>query len=501
MRKTVNRPLVLLLITTMVMSLCSCGKQAASFSKDDFNTYENTIKRQFSFSETIDSELAQYKEEAMSGFHEYLSVQSIDYGYDELFDYEKAMVGVEADHTVAVHAYSALDNSGVLTKEHLFEIVRKNNAEYLEKSTSIIKDIDDDEFLLRICEIVVDTTKDLLISFPNIDKGRVYCNLGNLKIIEKTSALDFAAVEPGMVLHINRNTAGMTSLFTSSNMYSVLLHETMHILQYGCLCEQIEGCTRRCGLAHAYSEWDQDYADWIWLAEGSAERMACLYSNVEPMTYKNLVNYIRSLDLATVLKENVPANYVETLYFYDDAGELFSLFGADTEEEKREIYQMIYSLEIMQSEPDDVKDAYYRIYGVQWTEDIRDEVNIKIKRPIIQTLTKVFFENLTSAISDHKVSKNDVMFLLNLYESTINEHLRLENEEYDSYNADFNIWYKSIQEGFFSCLENISKEEYMAFEADIGENKINASMIWLDKDKQDFLIEKFESNFCRYKFK
>ena len=499
-RRILKRIVSLLIIASVLLTLAACRKEP-TFSMNDFNKHENTVTTTFSFTSDDSSETLAYDSAKLDDFKNTLASYSVDYGYDELFNYEQAISRIQVDCTVDEHQFSALDSSGKLTKEHLFEIVRQNNTAYLTGMTSLIKDVND-ELLLRICEIVVDTINDTLSSYPDIDKARVYCNLGNLKVIEKKSALDFAAVEPGMVLHINSTTSSMAGLFTGSNMYSVLVHEAMHIIQYGCECEEIEGCTRRCGLAHAYSEttMEQDYSDWIWLAEGSAERMASLYANVEPMTYTNMVNYILSLDLATMLDSSAPANYVETLYFYNDSDKLFSLFGASTDEQKQEIYKMIYSLEIMQMEPTDVKEAYQRVYGQEWTDEIRDDLNNRVKRPIVQTLTKVFFSKLADAICHNNFTKNDFLFLINLYESTINYHLRLNKSEYDQYNADFVVWYGSMRNDLFACIENVSTGDYEQYAASDGSAMIFAGMKWLDQEKRDFLIAKFESNKCDYKF-
>lgn len=499
-RRILKRIVVLLIIASVLLALAAC-RQEPTFSMNDFNKHENTVTTTFSFAADDSSEDLAYDSTKLEAFKNTLSSHSVEYGYDELFNYDQAISRIQVDCTVSEHQFSALNSNGKLTKEHLLEIVRQNNAAYLTGTTSLIKDVDD-ELLLRVCEIIVDAVNDTLSKYPDIDKTRVYCNLGNLKIVEKKAALDFAAVEPGMVLHINSTMSSMAGLLTGSNMYSVLVHEAMHIIQYGCECEEIDGCTRRCGLAYAYSETtkDQDYSDWIWLAEGSAERLASLYANVEPMTYANMVNYILSLDLATMLDPSVPANYVETLYFYNDLGKLFSLFDAETDEQKQEIYQMIYSLEIMQMEPADVKEAYQRIYGQEWTNEVRDDLNNRVKRPIVQTLTKVFFVKLADAICNNNLSKNDFLFLLNLYESTINYHLRLDKSEYDQYNADFIVWYESVRNDLFACIENVSADDYEQYSASDGTAKIFAGMKWLDQEKRDFLIAKFESNKCDYKF-
>ena len=494
-----KRIFLLILVLLMIISFCGC-RDKIEFSIDDLDTNKNTIVSTFAFNSNDDSAKALLKNDKVKSFQEMLSTTSVEYGYKELFNYQKAISGMLVDHSVVEHKYSALNDKGALTKEFLFDIVRKNNVEYLDKQTSLLGDIDDDNFLMRICEIIVDTTNDFLEQYPDIDKDRVYCNLGNLKIIEKKSALDFAAVEPGMILHVNRNTAQMVDLMTSSNMYSVLVHETMHILQYGCECELYNGCQRRCGIAHSYPDTKQDYSDWVWLAEGSAERLASLYSNVEPMTYKTLVNYILTLDLATMFQPDVPANYVETICFYPDVEKLFSLFNANTEEEKQEVYHMIYSLEMMQNEPNDVKQAYKANYGTEWSDEIRDDLNNKVKRPIVITLTKNFYINLTNVIAENEVSVNDILFLMNLFDSTIDYHLRLGLSEYDSYNAEFKVWYKSVQTEFMALFENITIEDYKEYNAKLNETTINAKLGWLDSNKRKFLVEKFEDNVCEYKF-
>lgn len=162
----------------------------------------------------------------------------MEYGYEELFDYEKAMEGITVDHTVVSHTYSALDENGQLTKEHLYEIVKRNNEVYLGDANAVIKKVDD-EIVLQIC-----------------------------------------------------------------------------------------------GIAHTYPGNGQDYSDLVWMGEGSAERMTSLYTGTAPMTYYNHVNYILTFDLATMLRDEVPANYMESVYFYDDVEKLFWAFDAKSEEEK-----------------------------------------------------------------------------------------------------------------------------------------------------------------------
>lgn len=489
----------LILTAALAMALCSCKQhQTGTFSMEDFAANTGGKSRAYTFSAPANDKLL-YDAGQLDDFQNSLRALSVDYGYEELFDCEKGIEGICVDHSAAVHQYSALDEGGYLTKEHLLALVKENNAAYLQDGAGFARAIEDDELLLRICEIIVDTVRDMLEEYPDIDRNRVFCNLGNLKILERPGALNFAAVEPDMVLHVNRNTANLASLTSSGTMYNVLLHESMHILQYGCSCERIAGCTRRCGYAHYYPEWEQNYADLVWLAEGSAERMACLYANTEPMTYQTLVNYIRSLDLSVVLRDELDAHCVETLSFYADTDRLFAAFGAREDGARQEIYQMLYALEIVQSAPADVKQAYEKYYGCEWSEEVRVEVNKQLRRPVVMTLTKCFYNSISQAVQQHDLTKNDVMFLVNLFESAINAHLCMDDPRYDEYNTAFVPWYTALRENFFSCLENISLKDYISYHACVEETTVNAGLDWLTPDKKDFLLEVFEANLCDYK--
>lgn len=495
-----KRLIASILVVVIMYTLCSCGSKN-KLVLSEFKPKEDTGNTVYAFAETEEAVALAYNTEKIQEFQTAIKAEPVEYGYEELFDYEKAIKGMRVEHSVAEHKYSALDSAGMLTKEHLCEAVIENNEVYLENVVkSVVKEVDE-TLILQICEIIVDVVNYMLETYPDIDKDRVYCNLGNLKIVEKVSALNYGAVEPGMVLHINRSTAALLKNKDNASMYNVIVHETMHILQFGCACEQIEGCERRFGPSHAYDDWEQEYADWTWLGEGSAERMACLYMETEPMTYFNHINYILTFDLVNVLRDEIPANYIESLYFYDDLDKLFVAFDAQTEEEKQEVYKAIYSLELMQMEPADITEAYEKFYGVTWTEEVSGDVFNKVKRPILKTVTKKFFDNLADAIMTKEISKNDLLFLMNLYESTMNQHLRLEDAKYDQYNEEFVIWYKQYREMLFDALENLSLEEYMTYVVGEGESAINATLAWVPKEKQKLLLEKYEDNTCRYMLK
>ncbi len=80
-------------------------------------------------------------------------------------------------------------------------------------------------------------------------------------------------------------------------------------------------------------------------------------------------------------------------------GTKFDLFGCENDKEREEIYHLMYALEIMQMQPDDVKTAYKDIYGIEWSDTVEDDVVNKVKRPVVMTLTKNFYRDLAEAVT------------------------------------------------------------------------------------------------------
>lgn len=196
----------------------------------------------------------------------------------------------------------------------------------------------------------------------------------------------------------------------------------------------------------------------------------------------------------------MPANYAETVNFYCDPDMLFDLFDCETEQDKEEIYHLIYGLEMMQMQPEDVKKAYKENYGIELSGSVADEFNNTIKRPIIKTLTKSFYRTIAQTLADETLTKNDLLFLLNIFDSTVNYHVCFDQQEKDIYNEELAEWYRQTRNEFFDCILNVGIDDYVAYQAESDGALINAGMQWLAPDKQAFLTDKYETLDKSFKF-
>jgi len=129
LKEGVFKKLAVGIMLSVLLSAAACGS-GIEFAPDSFKPSgtkaETKAEECYSFAEES-TEPVVYDAEKLAELKKMLMNYSVEYGYEELFDYEKATEGISVDHTVESHQYSALDVAGKLTKEHLCEIVQENN--------------------------------------------------------------------------------------------------------------------------------------------------------------------------------------------------------------------------------------------------------------------------------------------------------------------------------------------------------------------------------------
>lgn len=98
--------------------------------------------------------------------------------------------------------------------------------------------------------------------------------------------LSYAEVSKDMVLSISKNnTEIVLNMKDENGLRNVLVHETMHIIQLGCECEDIDHCERRAGISVYWDGFTLNTTDWTWFVEGSAERNMCNLTGEDATTY------------------------------------------------------------------------------------------------------------------------------------------------------------------------------------------------------------------------
>ena len=492
----------LLLCLLMVLSTFA-GCSSSGFKSSNANLEFSSKQKEYkvSFLDNDSAETIKLNRNSVERFNKLVSSISLSYKYSDLYGVNECYDRIFTKCTVTKHEHSALDKNGQLTAEHLRDIVKQNNKQFYEENNQVndfYKEADD-EFLLSLCQLIIDTVSEVKKLYPDMDYDRVYCNLANLKVFYKTGSLNFAAVTPEMNLELGDAMLRSATLFYGDkSVRNTIVHETMHMIQLGCSCEGIEHCTRRAGITYRWDDVELQGNDWAWFFEGSAEKNMALLTGEEAMTYQLMINYLQSVNLATFLNSNIPAYYAETISFYNDPYKLFNLFHVSSKKEITEIANLMEAIQIIQYLPDEFKDAYKSKYGIDLSDDKEiDKVKYSLKPAVCLTLSKAFYKNLAIALAEGKnITQNDLFYLIRIFEAAMDYHLSYSNTERYEINKPFLEKYKEIRSAFFSTLKEngatIDENNYLAYEMFAEKNVANASFRWLDKGKKEFLLERTE---------
>lgn len=494
-KQTIKSIVAYFLLMTILLSLCGCGKD--TYSMPNLNVKLQGRTNTFSYSAQPSNTL-QFSAQNADQLLKDIAAMKVEYPYSYLYELDAVKEYLNFDASVQTHKYNALDENGKLDASHLAQVVAQNNQIFLADKPFGFEKVED-AYVQKLCGFIVEIIDAMHNKYPEIDWQRVYCNLGNLKILYDVGMLSYAQVSSDLVLSISQNNTGIMLNLKGEDAFSrVMTHEIMHIIQIGCACEKIPGCSRRAGIALFLDEFTLNTTDWTWFVEGSAERNMCNLTGGEAMTYQYKMDYICSMTMSTLLRDCVKADTMETICFYDDPQLLFDAFGCQTQDQKDEILNLMITLQILQMQPASFYEAYKSATGedLQADEDKQNQFSYALKPSVCITLAKEFYENLIHFLKENTLSCNDLFFLINLFEGHLNQHLTYSNPDKAEINQPFISAYNTMRSAFFAVLERENSELDMTvlyLDYNIiasGEDLLNAELDMLPAEKRIFLAER-----------
>ena len=424
-----------------------------------------------------------------------VDAQKAEFPYADLYELDQIRARLDFDATVQTHARDGR-NAGQPDSAHLTALVKANNEAYLATEPFGFQAVEED-YLRELCDFIVVTTREMMRLYPDLDWDRVWCNLGDLKILYNTGMLSFAQVNEEMILSISKNNTQIVLTLKGENSFSqVLVHELMHIIQLGCRCESIENCRRRAGISIYWEDFPLNSGDWTWLVEGSAERHMCKLTGGPAVSYQYKIDYICSFTMALLLRSEVAADTMENLCFQDDPEALFAAFGCQTPEERDQVILLMTTMNVLQMQPDAFYRAYEKAYGVnpKSDEDAMNQISYSLKPAVCITLTKEFYVNLVAFLRENEMPENDIYCLLRLFEGHLNQHLGYNVESRAQINAPFFEAYRAMRAEFLAVLSRETGIDmtagYESFNLSAGENAIFGDFSYLPEEKRQFLLER-----------
>lgn len=471
--------------------------QSTSYSDSGYRLNKGS---QFSFATEDNSPTVTISEEAREKLLSYMDSIKIEYVYEELYDTDNAYKRMTSSDYVTKHKYNALDNSGKLTVEHLAEIVKANNALFFESvddtKKAFFENVEDDK-LDEICAVIIESIEKLLDLYPDIDKDRVYCNFGYLKVLYTKAGMSFAAIDQEGILKINRNIMKTAVLLQGdgNEEKDILIHEAMHLVQRGCQCENIPHCTQRVGISKLYDDDRYNSAYFVPLFEGSAEKSMSNITGDKESTYTTYIGYIDSLDLCAAIDPELYPTYFESISFYDKPQMLFDAFHCNSKEDEYDAMKVLMTINYFQNMPEEWMKDINQKYGLDTSdEEILTVYHRTIKPDIVLAISKLYYQNLINCLFDSEVTQNDLLFLIAILEARIDKHLTVHDPERDKYNDRFLTTYTEIRKTLFDV---ISDENGINFEKIYNTYKIvsdkdgnvNASLLYMTEENKAFLIK------------
>ncbi len=441
-------------------------------------------------------------------FMNYIDSIKVTYPDEELYEIDNALSKYNnLNFTTSNHTGDILKGSK-LDAQELMNIILKNNKDYMESEkqkiggSPLYKELKQKD-LLEICKIIADTVN------YHIDKGlididKVSCNLALLKIF-KDAAPDMAYVTKDNCFIINPDMIDVLQIMNPRiDAYrNTIVHEVMHIFQDACIdFQNINDFEMNYGPGYSWTSLKMNPLMYDWFVEAAAEKNGNNYTGQEPSTYHQMLGYLESMSLVTILDDNTKVNQTERITFQSKLDPLFQQFNSETEEQKKELLKMMFAIDILQTDTQDFVKAYEEKYNVKLNEESLNTYKHTIKGSICTTLTKQFYANLAEQLKSKSINMQDVFFLITLYENDLYSHLKYTQEERFGYSEEFLKLYIEIQDHFFSVISKSNDfnasdllDNYNNYGMTLminGNKYPNYNLNWLPQDKKNYILSREE---------
>lgn len=436
----------------------------------------------------------------------YADIYNTDYAQEVLEQYAEAISTQENAHADLIAPIEQLPSS-----ELIANTIQNNSREFLKTHSGYYQL--DYEYITLLSDILKTVLEKYYDTWSQEDLTRIYCMLNDIAAVGIDSA-DFtindlktlynARVTDEGVIMLDLNQ--MEALCGDNILERTLSHEIIHIFQRMCTEHKINGLTQ-IGSSQYIEAFDGtariNSLHYQWLYEACAERMSMdLYGANTPLVYKNMVGYLNTLNLITLIRPEYSSDSIEVSQLSVDSDSVYRLFGADTPEEKEEIAHMLFSICYIQNDREDFVAVYKEKYGS--ISDQETTVKRIMKQSVIKTMTKHFYKNLAERIANSEVTLEDAFYLINVFEAALNLHLVYDDESRYDLNQEPVEFYLTVQNRFFEAVasgSNLTFENLvdafnqfaLVIETD-GSYQRNCSFAWLSEKEKAFIGQVLTTN-------
>ena len=399
------------------------------------------------------------------------TLQSSDYSYDmsEYFGLDHALTKYNSTTVNKSTESNLLDSNGNIDANKLFQIVKENNADSMNGKKNSINAFYtelDSSTIQQICDLIAETANSELNS---TSRQKLANTLTKLTVFQRTGTAANAYISNNLTFVYNptmtQNYANVKEIEgedPQTIVLSVLKHEIFHLFQYATNdLEDSNGIESGiCRMYNAPGEEQTVPVDSLWYSwalEGSAELGMSNHLDIEPGTYAKKISYIRSYNLSRFNELSSHDQSLENAIFNQNLEGLYDELNLTDENEQQEFLKYMYAVEITQTDPDDFWDYYTSQTGITPTEAEKTGIRMDIRTDAVKYLTGNFYQNLTDAIYEGKISDlNTVFYLMRTWELDAYGHLEYTKTNSLEHATDFIVWQQGIQQELFTAIADSS---------------------------------------------
>jgi len=337
----------------------------------------------------------------------------------------------------------------------LLPIVKKNTANIIKRDSyySALPDAT----VEKIVKCVTTTINYNLPKNPYINLNVLDYNLKNLSVARADEPSGYAVYnqkDRTLCLIVDE------SELSESEFIETITHEANHLLQNSSTTLE-DFVEYNVGICYKFKDVAINSLFWTWYVEGAAQIGSLTQNNIptaDSFVYCDNVYFINSLNNALALNSN-DVYAITHVTSSNDLNDFLELFDCQTEEEKREILNLMVTINLyMDSYDTTISDGFFE------KTKLLDDINIKKKllNPIVNSMTKIFYKNLAEKLKDSTVKLKDVFSLISVFETQLSSVSRYNSEENIPFLGDFFKQYLNIQNQFFGTLAgqlNLTEQE------------------------------------------
>lgn len=478
----------------------------SSKSSIDTATEHQTEERIYSTLDEIENVLSSKAIISDSGINNLsINLENFDiaYQYEDMYDFDQAdKMSSTLNEDAFSHKSDIIGSDMYVSSNELYNQVKINNKDYLESSKKqgnilFVKELDDD-LIRKACDIIAETINKDLQTNKYLRINELSCVLGDLKIFKQSIPKDDAHVDQDNCLCIspetNRLTAISEGLSLDEMFKRIIEHETHHLEQEECICNDEEDSWTM-GFCTEYNNLNVNSMFWKWYIEASAENLVCAKNGVSSIYYKNLVGYLRSMDLATILNPNNGVNEVTKASVSKDINHLYNAFSCSNDFDRQNINKMMYTTEIMQLDDSDFYEANPSL-DFETSSSERLDFQDRIKPSICATYAKSFYSDLVNQLASNDVSIKDVFYLIRIIEGDATYHMYLDEDSKRHYADEYINKACELRSEIFGLISENSQftkddleSTYLSY-SPLENGKISSNSFdlnWMSQEKKEWL--------------